>query len=512
MAIVPASNFDQMRDSARRFASGFTRGQKAVTLGALAVVGLIGIVFMSLSGKPTYSILFTNLQASDAGAITQQLSADHVPYQLQSGGSTILVPQNAVDQERLAAAQAGLPAQSTVGLSLLDKEGLTTSELTQQADYLRALQGELEQTINSIQGVQGSQVSIAMAANQTFVLGNTNPTGASVLIDLSPNHALTYNQVQAITSLVASAVPGLTAGNVTVADSSGNLLAGPGVSDNGGQQTNAEAAYDDATAAKVEAYLTGVVGSGNADVQVNAQLDFDQVQTSTQSLVAGANGKPLTSCSSTQSTTTKYTGSGTPPGSSLSTSTSGSGNYTQTQKQQTCETGSQTSTVTQAPGTVKQQAVAVLVNSHALPHGLSLATLRQGVAAASGITTSRGDVLSFSSAPFAIAPAAKAVKASPLATFAKPGAAFLLLVIALFLLLRASKRARRNAANADPMVDASAFEQYYALPQELPTGELPSVRTAGLPARSMTSLQEIVDNQPEEVARVLTGWLGQRNR
>jgi flagellar M-ring protein FliF len=510
VALVPASNFNQVRDGVRRFASGFTRGQKAVTLGALAVVGVIAVVFMSISGKPSYSILFTNLQASDAASVTQQLATDKVPYQLQDGGSTILVPQNDVDQERLAAAQAGLPAQSTVGLSLLDKEGLTTSELTQQADYLRALQGELEQTIDSISGVQGSQVSVAMAANQTFVLGNTNPTGAAVLVDLSPNHSLTYNQVQAITSLVSSTVPGLKSSDVTVADSAGDLLAGPGVSDNGGQQTNAEAAYDDSTAAKVEAYLTGVLGQGNADVQVNAQLDFDQVQTSTQSLVANSAGKPITSCTNTQSTTTKYTGSGTPPGSSLS-ATSGNGNYTQTQKQQTCQTGSETSTVTQAPGTVKQQSIAVLVNSHALPKGLTLSTLQQGVAAAAGISATRGDVLSFNQAPFSSAAPVKAAKASPLTTFMKPGLAFLLLVVALVLLMLASRRARKRATETQPMADAMAFEQFYGLPQELPTSELPAVGNL-LPGRTITSLQSIVDNQPEEVARVLTGWLGQRSR
>ncbi|HET9061225.1 MAG TPA: flagellar basal-body MS-ring/collar protein FliF, partial [Acidimicrobiales bacterium] len=191
---------------------------------------LVGVIFMSMSGKPSYSVLFTNLQPSDAAAITNQLATNHVPYQLENGGSTILVPQNDVDQQRLAAAAAGLPSQGTVGLSLLDKEGLTTSQLTQQADYLQALQGELEQTIGAINGVQSTQVRIALPANQTFALGNTNPTGASVLVSLKPNFTLSYGQVQAITSLVGSAVPGLSASKVTVADSNGNLLAGPGVS------------------------------------------------------------------------------------------------------------------------------------------------------------------------------------------------------------------------------------------------------------------------------------------
>src|ERR1700691_5265301 len=110
MALVPATEIARLRQGARRFATGFTPGQRAVT--ALVAVGIVGgaVIFMSMAGKPTYAPLFTNLQPSDAAAITQTLATNHVPYELEDGGSTILVPQNDVDQQRLAAAQAGLPA------------------------------------------------------------------------------------------------------------------------------------------------------------------------------------------------------------------------------------------------------------------------------------------------------------------------------------------------------------------------------------------------------------------
>jgi flagellar M-ring protein FliF len=511
MALLPATNFDQLKASARRFASGFTRGQKAVTVAALVgVVGAAGL-FMSLSGRPTYSILFSNLQPTDAASITQQLSTDHVPYQLQDGGATILVPQNDVDQQRLAAAQVGLPASSTVGLSLLDKEGLTTSQLTQQADYLQALQGELEQTIDSISGVASSQVNVAMAANQTFALGTNSPTGASVLVDLAAGHTLTYDQTQAITSLVASSVAGLDASQVTVADSNGDLLAGPGVSNTGGAQSSAESAYDAASSARISAYLAGVLGTGNADVQVNANLNFDQVKTQTQSLVNGANGKPETACTSTQKSSTKYTGTGTPPGSSVgATTASGNGTYTQTSSQSTCEASTVNSTTVEAPGTVSTQSIAVLVNSKAVPKTLQLSVLKTGVAAAAGITTSRGDVLAFSAAPFPATETttAKAKAPAPLTTFMKPGLSVLLLVLVLGLLWKASRKSRRHSGGAEPaMLGAlGAFELggggHY---DERPTGELPTMRPLAVGPGS--SIQAIVDGQSDEVATVLRGWL-----
>jgi type III secretory pathway lipoprotein EscJ len=230
MALVAAPDFDRWKTSARRFADGFTPGQKAVTAVAIIAVVIGGLMFMSFAGAPTYAPLFTGLQPQDAASITAKLAAANVPYQLQAGGTSILVPAGQVDQERIDMAQAGLPASSTnVGLGILDKEGITTSQMTQQADYLRALQGELEQTIGAIHGVTGVQINLAMPANNTFALANSSPTGASVLVDTGPGQTITGGQVQAIVHLVASSVPGLNASDVTVADSNGNQLAGPGV-------------------------------------------------------------------------------------------------------------------------------------------------------------------------------------------------------------------------------------------------------------------------------------------
>ena len=126
-------------------------------------------------------------------------------------------------------ASAGLPASSSnVGLGILDKEGITTSQTTQQADYLQALQGELQQTIESIHGVTGAQVNLAMPEANTFAVNNATPTGASVLVDTGQGESLSGGEVQAIVHLVASSVPGLNSSQVTVADANGDLLSGPG--------------------------------------------------------------------------------------------------------------------------------------------------------------------------------------------------------------------------------------------------------------------------------------------
>src|SRR6202789_4079819 len=109
----------------------------------LAVVALIvgGAEFMHSESKPTYQPLFTNLQASDSGAVTAQLTTNKVPFQLADGGATVLVPAADVDQERVALAEQGLPNSGTVGFSNLEKSGITTSEFVQQVEYQQALEG-----------------------------------------------------------------------------------------------------------------------------------------------------------------------------------------------------------------------------------------------------------------------------------------------------------------------------------------------------------------------------------
>jgi flagellar M-ring protein FliF len=474
---------------------------------------------MSYSGRPNYTPLFTNLQSSDAANITSKLTTDKVPYQLSDGGTTIMVPASDVDQERLSLAQAGLPATSTVGLSLLDKEGITSSNITQQADYLQALQGELEQTIDSISNVTSSQVNIAMPANQDFALSSNAPTGASVLVTMRDGQSLSDPEVQAIVHLVGSSVPNLASGSVTVADSNGDLLAGPGVAEGEGGDGSQTDAYDQAEQAKVETYLAAALGQNAADVQVNATLSYDQVSTTTQSITPGANGQPSSFCTQTSNSNQSYTGTGTPPGGTAGTITgtsgTGNGNYTNTQQTQTCETNQQTKTVQQAPGTVESQSVAVLVNSKAIPKGLSLASLQKGVAAAAGIDTARGDQLAFSAMPFNSAAAAQAAKAAAAGSSAdkkqamgaliKEAVVFLIIAVVLFLLWRSARKARK-AAPTQVLSPADLAVLTRSLSDE-PTGQLPAGMAEISNGREANDVNKFIDGQPDDVATMLRGWL-----
>ena len=520
MAIVPTTDWNRIRAGARQFAAGFTPGQKAVTLAALLGAVVVAVLFMALSSKPSYAVLFSGLQGQDAQKITQQLTTDHIPYQLEDGGATILVPENEVAQARLNAAATGLPNQGTVGLSLLTKAGLTTSQITQQADYLQAIQGELEQTIDGIAGVQSSQVNVAEPANQTFALSNTAPTGASVLVTMSQGKALSQDQVQAIVHLVASSVPGLDSANVTVADANGNLLAGPGVSASA-SSSSATAAYDTAVQAKVAGYLTSVFGPNNADVQVDATLTFNKKKTTVRQIAPPVKGAKTSFCTTTAQTKTTYTSKGAqavggPAGTiaNAATTTTG-GKYTQTKTSKTCEIGTVTTTTTQTAGSVVRQSVAVLVNKSAIPRGTTLASIRQGVAAAANLDFARGDVLAFTVAPFSTAAAQQAASAakaaaaagsqSKLISMARDGAPILAVLVLVFLLWWSARRRRREPA---AVIDPSIFAPYVPVPEQAQTAQVPAVT----PSRPGVDLEQYIDQAPEPVAQIMRGWMNRSTK
>jgi flagellar M-ring protein FliF len=527
MALVAQADVERWRAGARRFADGFTPGQKAVTLVAVAVMIAGGYFFMSFAGKPSYAPLFTNLQASDAAAITTKLTSDHVPYQLQNGGSSVYVPQNDVDQERINLASAGLPASSTnVGLGILDKEGITTSQATQQADYLQALQGELQSTIESIHGVTGAQVNLAMPATNTFSVGNANPTGASVLVDTANGAALSGGEVQAIVHLVASSVPGLSVSQVTVADSSGDLLAGPGVDTSTGSNNNATSAFEASQQAKIAAYLASVLGQGNSEIQVNALLDFNQTQTTTQGFQTDPKGTPITVPTQTQTSTETATGGasggGVLGGATATGSSGGSGNYSSSSSSTSYSAGTVTQTQKTAPGAVQNQSIAVLVNQKSVPSGVSLNTLKQGVAAAAGVNLSRGDTLVMNEAPFSTATEAAASKAAAAAAAAqskqsmssmiRTGVLVLAIAVVLFLLWRSAKKSRvpRRTPMLMPTTTAQPID-YELAAMDTNTGQVPAILSErpAIPDRT-AEVGKFIDSQPAEVAALLRAWTKER--
>lgn len=249
---------------------------RSVQLGALATaIALLAVVSLWFRG-PDYKVLFSNLQDRDGGAIITALAQMNVPYQLTDNGSAILVPAEKVHETRLQLAQQGLPRSGEAGFELIDQTRFGASQFTEQINFQRALEGELASSIQALNAVQHARVHLALPRETLFVR-DRQPPSASVLLTLYPGRMLSESQVSAISWLVSSSVPNLTADNVSVVDQNGRLLTAPAGSGNGDSaRRDLVTEIETRTVQRILTLLNPIVGTGNVRAQVSADLDFSQ--------------------------------------------------------------------------------------------------------------------------------------------------------------------------------------------------------------------------------------------
>jgi flagellar M-ring protein FliF len=562
---MPKFDLERTKSQLQRFLGGFTTGQKVVS--ALAAIGLVvvGMLFISSSPKQQYAPLFSNLDPKDASSITTALQSKGVSYKLGNGGDTILVPQSQVYQTRLDMSAQGLPSGNSDGYSLLDKEGLTTSEFKQNVDYQRALEGELSKTIGALDAVDGATVHLVVPQNDVFASDSQKPS-ASVLVKTKPNQSLDSGSVQAIVNLVASSVAGMDPNAVTVADTKGTVLAAPGMAGTaaGDVHSGDTAGYEQRVTQSVQDMLNGVYGPGHAIVRVAATLNFDQkattataygndvaqqitTGTTTTTIAGGPTTTPTTAPALTQDQKTEtYTsnGAGTAAG-VLGTGTptvggGGNTNYSNNQNNTAFGVGKVTAEVRTAPGTVDRMSVAVVVDGKKV-QASDLPNVQNLVQAAVGLNPARGDTINVTRMTFdntQAKDAAKALSASDAAKkqnalfdMIKALVALLLVGVVLFLAWRAMKKAKREPIRtpldlraleaATPGMGTNRLLQAQQLAQ---LAQLQGLDDAAAPASlapaalpEPTELDQVekdiiglIDHQPEEAAATLRSWLADR--
>jgi len=509
-------------DRLKAVVAQFTLAQR--TLAIIGVAGLVlGLVALSSwLSKPTMSPLFADVSTADASAIVDQLDGEGVPYELADGGRTILVPADQLYATRLKVAAAGLPASSDgAGYSLLDNMGMTASEFQQQTTYQRAMEGELAKTIGAINGVEAATVKLAMPEESVFVSETADPT-ASVFVQTSRGTTLDAAQVQSIVHLVSAGVQGMKPTDVAVIDADGHVLSAVGGSPAGGMSDQQTADYEQRVAAAVQAMLDRVVGSGQAVVTVNAELNLDNTDLTSETFTATENIPSLSSATTTEA----YTGGGAAAGGVLGPDNiavpgggTGEGTYNKTSETLNPAVNKLTERTTTTPGSVRRQSVSVVVDQES-GAALNMTDLTAMVTAAAGIDATRGDTVevarmafdtqSAEAAQAALGAAAEQAKAAETAdlirTGAIAGAILLVLVIAFIAAKRRSRKARREAldlgelqiVNDPPLLPFGGGD---ALAHVAPQ---PQVDDAAVKRAEIGALAE---EQPGEVADLLRGWL-----
>jgi len=276
---------DFLKDAGQNISAKWNELEKNKKILLLALAGTLFfaiIISMFFLGRVTYVPLFTGLDSRDAQRVVEFLDSQGVPYQIGDDGNSILVGRDRVHQLRLQMAGEGVPSGGVVGFEVFDSTRLGTTEFERQINFYRALSGELARTISSMEAVENARVQITTPRDRLFVQ-DESPVEASILLQISPVHRLETGQVNSIRHLVAGSVDGLQPENVTVVDTSGQLLSGDlnfSSSDHLSREatrTNMEMQrmFEKQLQQDLERMLIPVLGYDNFVVNVNALLDFD---------------------------------------------------------------------------------------------------------------------------------------------------------------------------------------------------------------------------------------------
>ncbi len=491
---------------------------KQITMVSLILAAAILIpVLINWANTPSYSVAYSGLSETDAAQIVKKLDENNISYQIKNSG-TIMVPSDQVYSVRLLMAGDGLPASTTVGYELFSGSStLGMTEFSQQVNYQRAIEGELERTIGSLDAVKAVRVHLVLP--EKSLLSSDQPlTTASVTIQVNPGRTLDSNQVRSITHLVASSVEGLKPENVVVVDTQGNMLAdGTGSNEadlsQKDDQRAAEQAYDAEVQKRVQNILDKILGPNHSVVQAAVEMDWTQRDVTSNmyepTAVAIRSSQKVNETSTNGGTSTggvPGAASNLPTPVATTTASANGSSYQRSEETLNYEVSQVQSHEITAPGKVSRLSVSVMVDN--ITDQAQLDVIKSAVQAAAGIDSTRGDQIVVQSYKFdttttdaLAADLAQQQKQQQMIQIALISGAVLILLVLFFFIFRTVNNLRNASKESWTPVLRSVSEMvalqggYYspALPQaNMNAAALPAARTATPQAAPKTENEDVV--------------------
>ena len=545
-------------DQIRKIFSSLSVSQR-IGIAAAVILLVAGMVsFVRWRHESDFRPLFTGMPAEDAAAIVQKLKESGVEHRLTDNGTSVLVPTDKVDELRLEMAGAGLPRSGRIGFELFDKTNIGLTDFTEHVNYRRALEGELERSIRSLNEVEQARVHLSFPKDSVF-LDARESAKASVLLSLKPGARLSDSNVLAITNLVASAVEGLGPEYVSVVDARGNLLSrpkksNPDLADSADGALEYKHQIERDLQAKIQSTLTPLLGEDHFRVGVSADCDFstseltDETFDPTRSVMTNSQ-KSEDQAGRAESAGVPGTASNLPRPSSRPVGSIGQ-NVSRRTENTSYET-SRTVRQTKVPrGIIKHLSASILVDHEVkwegtgakakrtvvAPSPEKLKTIHDIVGGIIGLSAERGDQLIVQSLPFekdqeellAPGPAKPETPATMLQKLMKDpkiliggGVGVLVIVGLLLFLLTRRKKAPANAVETRAAL-AAGDNTKTAIEKELAAAQgdraqlsshgqdaLPPVDASVRVETLRQNVRETVGRDPALAAGVIRGWMAE---
>ncbi len=542
---------EQLLETLRRLGTARLVAMAGVGIGLLAF-----FVFLAARLSSTeMATLYSDLSQEEAGEVTQALDEQEVRYELQDEGSTVMVPQEQVDQARVQLAQEGLPSGGRIGYEIFDEsEGLATSDFLRNVNRLRALEGEMERTISGFDGVGDARVHLVLPRREMFSRERQEPS-ASVFLQLESGGQPGTEQILAMQRLVAGGVPQLSPEDVSITDEGGTLLS----ADTGGgsltEQTPQEmqAQYEQRVARELEGMLGSTLGRDSVRVSVSAEMNFNEVTETVQQY--DPDGQVARSEQTIEESETERSSDSVDAvtvaenlpeaeSSSEGSQTTNTSESNRTEETTNYEISNTTREVRQAPGQVERLSVGVLVDGTYTtgPNGErqyeprseeQLNQIRQVVQSAVGYQEDRGDQVEVVNMQFVDRFAEEAEEPPLLLGLTKDElfriaetlvlaivAVLVILLVVRPLIARAFETPVEEEEEEEPeglITDESGARVGGAAAAEALPGEeeeeeelIDIARVEGqVRASTMRKVGELVEKHPEEAVSILRNWIYQ---
>lgn len=535
--MAETKSFGQALNQVGDMLGGLSLRQRLLLVGGAALVGITLWVFVGLIGKPRFVTLYSGLKPADAQAMGSRLAAKNIPYELSADGASLLVPEAQLDASRLETASQGLPRNARLGFELFDTPNWAGSDFTEKVNYQRALEGELERTLQTLSEVEAVRVHLVLPRESLFS-EQERQAKASVILKMRGGRLSEQAQL-AIPQLVASAVDGLRPENVTVVDADNNT---PLLRPRGPGSTGAYS-LDEELAKTVVRTLEPVVGPEHVRASVHVEYD-----TSTSENTEEVYDPKATAALSQQKSEENMGGAGPAgipgtasnlPGGAVATTQVSNETQSSRSESATYAVSKSVHHSVQPPGRVRRIAAAVLVDDAVEmtdKDGTQTPTRRKRTAeemkqieqlasAALGLDNQRGDLLAIQNLSFQESPAETPVKPTTLETTRRlvvewsgllryAGVAALFLIV-YFLMLRPVKKQvlaafrelpKRIAQPPKELAEGAAAAAS-AVEIELPAGSAGAKRASALKKQ----LAEKVRTEPGAASRLVQTWIREGN-
>ncbi|MBC8588325.1 flagellar basal-body MS-ring/collar protein FliF [Paratissierella segnis] len=377
--------------------------KKIALVSVFVIVILIASIFTYVSKKTNYVVLFRNLELEDAGNIISDLESKKMSYKLENDGRDILIDEKQVDKYRLQLAMDGMMPENSTGFEIFDDVGLMATDEDRKIMYQRAIAGELQRSIMSLDVVNSAKVHL-MIPEKTIFESEAKESSASVIIDIKPSQKVTNEMIKGIAALISGAVDNLPEANVQIIDSKGNLLSGILKEENDDVSSldvldkyqKIQEGFERKLESNVYNLLGSALGQEKIKVSVYADLDFDAEETTTITYE-----NPVIRSEEIKATgpnVNTFVGGGNIDDNISNVTAGENGDNSTYERSVNNELSQETKTTIKAPGKVNRMTTSVVYDGNLTE--AEIEKIQNLVATATGYDFDRGDLISVESISF----------------------------------------------------------------------------------------------------------------